>query len=217
MKKPYSQNTVSVVCKCYIRNYKAAVGDGSRQTNPNHAEDVHVCPVVDGSLVGSWVGPGVIGKLAVAVVDSSRQPQKRPGTSQFVEVREDGLGVEVLVGSRQPNHPGVLQDVVEVGVGVGAAVVVIDGAGVARAVVEVVVGSLHPNQPGVLQVDVVLAVELLDEVVEVVVVVSSRQPHQPGVLQVDVLVLVEDVEVEVVVVVVISEPLLLKNFQRLQS
>lgn len=157
----------------------------------------------------------MIGKLVVAVVDSSRQPQKRPGNSQFVEVREDGLGVEVLVGSRQPNHPGVLQDVVEVGV--GAAVVVIDGAGVARAVVEVVVGSLHPNQPGVLQVDVVLAVELLDEVVEVVVVVSSRQPHQPGVLQVDVLVLVEDVEVEVVVVVVISEPLLLKNFQRLQS
>lgn len=217
---------------------KAAVGDGSRQISPNHAEDVHVCSVVD-ELVGSWVGPGVIGNpVVMVVVDSSRQPQKRPGDSQLVEVREEGSDAGVVVGSRQPNHPGVLQDVVvEVGAGevVGAAVVVIDGAGVACAVVDVVVWSLHPNQPGVLQVVVVLelvvellvdvaevvvivvVVELPDEVVPVVVVVSSKQPHQPGVSQVVVLVLVEDVVVEVVVVVVISEPLLLKNAQRLQS
>jgi hypothetical protein len=116
----------------------------------------------------------------------------------------------VVVGSLQPNQPGVLQ-VVVVAVTVGRVVVTV-GAGVA---VVVVVGSLHPNQPGVLHV-VVVAV-LVGEVVVVVVVVvlSSRQPHHPGVSHVDVL--VYDVVVEVVVVVVTSEPLLRKNFQRSQS
>lgn len=105
----------------------------------------------------------------------------------------------VVVGSLQPNHPGVLQ------------VDVVEYADVVDMVV-VVVGSLHPNQPGVLQVDVEV------EVVEVVVMVveSSRQPHQPGVLQVSVRVKVGDVVVAVVVVV-ISEPLLRKNFQSTQS
>lgn len=107
-----------------------------------------------------------------------------------------GFGVTDVVLSRssQPNHPGVLHELVGVGedevfgiVGAGDApglfVLLFDDV--------VVVGSLHPNHPGVLQVDVVDEVAVngvvVDEVVVVVgpeVVVSSRHPHQPGVLQV---------------------------------
>lgn len=112
-----------------------------------------------------------------------------------------------MVGSLQPNQPGVLH-VDEVMVG---AVVVGDGTVVASAVV---VGSLQPNQPGVLQVDVDVDV---DVVVAVVVVLSSRQPHHPGVLQVEVLIGVELVVDVVELVVVISEPLLRKYFHNTQS
>lgn len=156
-------------------------------------------------VVGNAVGAEVIGGVLVGL---SRHPQMSPGVSQVeVDVVEVGVLelVVVVVGSRQPSHPGSWQVDVEVAIGL---VVVIVGAGVAEGVV--VVGSLQPNQPGVLQVDVVVVVV---EVVFVVVVVSSRQPHQPGVLQVDVLVEVEvDVVVEVLLVVVLSDPLLRKNF-----
>lgn len=122
------------------------------------------------------------------------------------------MDVAVLVGSRQPNHPGFLQDVV---VEVSGAVIV--GAGVAVTVAEVVVGSLHPNHPGVLHVEVVVERPLEEVVVAVVVVLLSKQPHQPGVLQIDVLVGMDDVAEVVIVLVVISEPLLLKNFHSSQS
>lgn len=120
----------------------------------------------------------------------------------------------VVVGSRHPNHPGSLQEVVvDVAVGV---VVVSDGAGV--AVVVVVVGSLQPNQPGVLHVVVVAALVVVDVVVvPVVVVLSSRHPHHPGVSQVEVLVAVGEVVEVTVVVDVVSEPLLRKNFHSSQS
>ena len=124
-------------------------------------------------------------------------------------------GLVVVVGSLQPNQPGVLH-VVVVDVSVGMVVVSV-GAGVAEVVV---VGSLQPNQPGVLHVEVVAVVVVGSEVVGPVVVVSSRHPHHPGVWQVDVLV-GEDEVVEVVgavvEVVVVSDPLLRKNFQSSQS
>jgi len=69
--------------------------------------------------------------------------------------------VVVVVGSLQPNQPGVLQLVVVVEV---LEVVVVEA---------VVVLSRQPHQPGVLQV-VVLVLVVLVEVVDVVVVVESE-------------------------------------------
>lgn len=131
---------------------------------------------------------------------------------------DDGLGVDekFVVGSLQPNHPGVLHEVL--GVTVMVVVTTVVGAGTGLGVLTVpevvVVGSLHPNQPGVLHVDVEL-VEVLLVVVVVVVVVSSKQPHHPGVLQVSVRVLVN--VVVLLLLVVVSVPLLSKNFQLKQS
>lgn len=117
------------------------------------------------------------------MVATSWQPKKNPGVSHFVDVGAELLGDEV-VGSLQPNQPGVLQDeveVVEVLVGVA-------WGGVLLLLLVVVVSSLQPNQPGVLQVEVevVVVVLLVLVVAPEVVVVSSKHPHQPGVLQVEV-------------------------------
>lgn len=108
----------------------------------------------------------------------------------------------VVLGSLQPNQPGVLQLVdvlasgVEVTVGEGVMIVV---------EVVVVISSLHPNQPGVLhvEVDVVVVGGVVVGVTPVAVVVSSRHPHHPGVLHVDVLVCTLVVVVTDVVVVVL--------------
>lgn len=136
--------------------------------------------------------------------------------------------LDVVLGSLQPNQPGVSQVVLllaDEDVDVGRErVVVIVGTGAAvleeleLVVVVVVVGSLQPNHPGVLHVDVDVAVVEEDVVVVVisVVVVLSRQPHQPGVLQVSVRVRVRVLVLERVVVVV-SVPLLSKNDQLKQS
>lgn len=134
---------------------------------------------------------------------------------------EDGL-VEV-VESWQPNHPGVLQVVLEVVLVAGEEVEVATvevvvtvgaGAGVARPLVSVVVivkvdSCLHPNQPGERQVVVVIVSVVVTGIV--VLLVSSKHPHHPGVLHVSVLVRVVDVEEEEELVVV-SVPLLSKNF-----
>lgn len=98
---------------------------------------------------------------------------------------------EVVVGSLQPNQPGVLQvgevvideavvdDVVAGGVVVGE--VLLAGWEMVFLVV-VVTSSLHPNHPGVLHVEVdVVVVEVVVRVCSEVVVVSSRHPHHPGV------------------------------------
>ena len=191
----------------------------SRQIKPNQALCVH-----EGAVL-VLLGPDVMDKLGVCVTglvtvelegSLSRQPKKKAGVWQCLDVVDDLKAAELEVLSWQPpKNPGLWQDV-ETGNVADAAVEVrlADGAGEAVAE-DVVVGSLHPNQPGVLQVDVV---DVLDEdelVVVVLVVVSSRQPHQPGVSQVVVRVLVEVEELEEVVV--LSDPLLSKYFQLKQS
>ena len=107
-----------------------------------------------------------------------------------------------VLGSLQPNHPGVLQ----LGEVLAGGVKVIVGEGVTIVVVVVIISSLHPNHPGVLhvEVDVVVVEGVVVGVTPEVVVVSSRHPHHPGVLHVDVLVgtLVVDV-IDVVVVVLL--------------
>lgn len=166
---------------------------------PKNTLVLQVDRLVEGAVEGEVVGGGVI--VCAMLVRVSQHPQKNPGVSHVEVVigAVGDVGVGGLVGSRQPNHPGWVHDVVVVNVGM---VVVPPG-----------VGSLQPNHPGVLQVEVDV---LVADDVDVVVVVSSKQPHQPGVLQVEVLVVVVELVVEVVVVV-ISEPLLLKNFQSTQS
>jgi hypothetical protein len=75
----------------------------------------------------------------------------------------DGTAVAsvVVVGSLQPNQPGVLHvEVVEADVDV-------------VVVVPVVLSSRQPHQPGVLQVEVLVVVELVVDVVELVVVISE--------------------------------------------
>jgi hypothetical protein len=112
-----------------------------------------------------------------------------------------GVVCEVVIGSLQPNQPGVLQVVEDVCV----VFVVVEVTVFVELVVVVVVAvtsSLQPNQPGVLHVDVeVVVTGLLVVVTPDVVVVSSRQPHHPGVWQVEVRVLgfveVDDKEVVV--------------------
>lgn len=164
------------------------VGEGSTQINPNHSLEVHV---------------------VLELVDEGKD-----------EVEE---GLVVVVGSLQPNQPGVLH-VLELVLALllvellrGRVVVTVGQGAALEEVVEVddvvVVGSLQPNQPGVLHVVDELEVVLVE--VAVVVVVSSKQPHHPGVLHVSVRVLVA--EVVVLLVVVVSVPLLSKNFQRTQS
>ena len=126
----------------------------------------------------------------------------------------EGLADLVVVGSLQPNQPGVSQ---VCGLVWYVDVVVIVGAGASLGFVildeeeeVVVISSLQPNQPGVLHVEV--EVELVLVLVAVPeVVVSSRHPHQPGVLQVSVRVLV--LVLVLVLLVVVSELLLSKNFQ----
>lgn len=179
----------------------------STHTSPNHSFDVHSVAVV-------WVGAmsvdvGVAGGevmrwdkvaavLPLEVDDLSLQPHTAPGVLQDVV----GVGVvlllwkAVVVGSLQPpKKPGCSHVVV------GAMVVV--------RVLVVVASSLQPNQPGVLQVVVVtvVVVKLRVEVAVPVVVDSSRHPHHPGVAQVSVLVIVLLV-VDEAVVVVLSVPLL---------
>jgi hypothetical protein len=105
-------------------------------------------------------------------VVTSLHPQIYPGVLQSAE-GEDEVG-DVEVGSLQPNHPGVLHELVDVFVDVGVVVLVLVLLGV------VDVSSLQPNHPGVLHVDVVVVVVLV-EVTGLVVVVSSKHPHQPGV------------------------------------
>ena len=145
---------------------------------------------------------------------------------ELVEAGGDDVvvGLVVVVGSLQPNQPGVLHvlELVLVGLGVvevvRARVVVTVGQGEAPEEVVavedvVVVGSLHPNHPGVLHVVVELEVVLV--VVAVVVVVSSKQPHHPGVLHVSVRVLVA--VLVLLLLVVVSVLLLSKNFHKTQS
>jgi len=79
--------------------------------------------------------------------------------------------VVVVLGSLQPNQPGVLQVDVDVDVDVDVVVVVVEVEPVAVVVVAVVVSSRHPHQPGVLQVSVLVRVFV--EVDELDVVVSS--------------------------------------------
>lgn len=87
-----------------------------------------------------------------------------------------------------------------VGSGAGVLVIaggVVMGCGCGVAVVDaVIVLSLQPNQPGVTHV--VVAEEVVLDVVVVVVVVSSLHPNHPGVSQVEV--------DELVVVVVVADP-----------
>lgn len=120
----------------------------------------------------------------------------------------------MVVLSWQPQKPGVLQSLVDVGAASGSSrqppkkprvvQVILDVVFVAVGSVvwllDVVVSSRQPNQQGVRHVEVVVVVTGR-VVVVVVLVVSSRQPHHPGVLQVSVLVrvLVELLD-EVVVV-----------------
>lgn len=83
--------------------------------------------------------------MAFAKVELSQQPQKSPGDMHVVLVAvavavaggEETGGLVVVVGSRHPNQPGVLQVVVEVDVSVGIVVVIV-GAGVAVPVSVVV-------------------------------------------------------------------------------
>ena len=179
-------------------------------------------------VVGKRVGLGfdeeVVGEGSTQI-----SPNHSFEVHVVLELVEDGIndvddGLVVVVGSLQPNQPGVSHVVELVLVGLVlvellmARVVVTVGQGAAlEDVVDVeevvVVGSLHPNQPGVSHV----VVELEDVLVEVAVVVvdSSKQPHHPGVLHVSVRVLVADVVL--LLVVVVSVPLLSKNFQRTQS
>lgn len=164
---------------------------------PNHSlelqlVDVDVDDAVPGPLVESLhPDQSAFSQLAVEVI--------------IADVRDgSAVAVVVVVGSLQPNQPGVLQ------VDVEEDVVVVGGVGTVDVVVIVwVFLSLHPNQPGVSHVVVVMVVKYV--VVGPEVVLSSRQPHQPGVLHVSVLVLV--VLEELLEVVVMSEPLLSKNFQ----
>lgn len=116
--------------------------------------------------------------VAVPVVPvGSLHPPNHPGCLQVVLevvwlvvlVTEGGRlagavdVVVVVVGSLQPNQPGVLHLVVVV---VSEVLVV---------VATVVVLSRQPHQPGVLQVEVlVLVVEVVDEEVVVLVVVESE-------------------------------------------
>lgn len=83
----------------------------------------------------------------------------------MVVVRDDsGVAVVLVVGSLQPNQPGVLHVVVDV-------LVVL----VLVAVV-VVLSSRQPHQPGVLQVEVLVEVGVVVAVVVVVVVVVCSEP-----------------------------------------
>lgn len=104
---------------------------------------------------------------------------------------------EVVVGSLQPNQPGVIQvgevvvDEVVAGEVVAGEVVagevLVAGREMVLLVGVVVTSSLHPNHPGVLHVEVdVVVVEVVVCVDPELVVVSSRHPHHPGVWQVDV-------------------------------
>lgn len=68
----------------------------------------------------------------------------------------------VVVGSLQPNHPGVSHTVV---VGIVTGILVLEAKPL------VVVGSRQPHQPGVLQVSVLVLVNVADEVDVLVVVV----------------------------------------------
>jgi hypothetical protein len=131
---------------------------------------------------------------------------------------------DLVAGSLQPSHPGVLQ-VLVLPLAVGDdEVVLIEGAGarlgltiVVDDVVVMVLSSLHPNQPGVLQVVVVITVDDMIVVVGAEVVLSSKHPHQPGVLHVSVRVLVLVLVLEALLLVVVSLLLLSKNFQLKQS
>jgi len=146
-----------------------------------------------GGALGFEVEVGIAGGEVMlcdwVVVVTSLHPQIYPGVLH-VGVLEGVEAGDVEVESLQPNHPGVLQ----VSVAVGVLVLV-------GSLVVVVVSSLQPNHPGVLQVVVVVVVVMvLVEVTGPVVVVSSKHPHHPGVWHVDVRVLVfveeDDVEVD---------------------
>jgi hypothetical protein len=94
------------------------VGDGSAQTSPNHAFDVHLwCLVALGValLVGS-VGGDVIGCDIVEVVVVSLHPQNQPGVSHSIVVVEDGgvVGVGEVVVEVGVKAPVVLVVVVVV-------------------------------------------------------------------------------------------------------
>lgn len=138
--------------------------------------------VMGGVLVGSsrhlQKSPGVlqvedVGVEAVMPVVvglvGSRQPNHPRswhvvddvGVGSVVVAVGAGVAPVVVVGSLQPNQPGVLQ--VEVVVVVSDTVVV----------VVVVVGSRQPHQPGVLHVEVLLGEVVVLVVVVVVVVVSD--------------------------------------------
>jgi hypothetical protein len=191
--------------------------------HPNQYLLTHFRRVV-GKRVGLGFDEEVVGEGSTQI-----SPNHSFEVHVVLELVEEGRdevvgGLVVVVGSLQPNQPGVSHVVELVLVGLvlvellRARVVVTVGQGEAlEETVEVedvvVVGSLHPNHPGVSHV----VVELEDVLVEVavVVVVSSKQPHQPGVLHVSVRVLVA--EVVLLLLVVVSVPLLSKNFQRTQS
>ena len=77
--------------------------------------------------------------------------------------RDDEVAEVVVVGSLQPNQPGVWQVEVDVEV----VVVIADVVGLV-----VVVSSRHPHQPGVLHVSVRVRVYVLVGLLEALVVVS---------------------------------------------
>jgi len=141
---------------------------------------------VAGVLVGSGfpVAVGVVyAKVdeGAAVVGGSLQAPNQPGQSHVLVGCDDDVVVMVgagaaegvvtivedaevvVMGSLQPNQPGVLQ--VEVVVEEVLVVVVDVGA-------DVVVSSKQPHQPGVLQVSVRVRVDMVELLVVVVVIGS---------------------------------------------
>jgi hypothetical protein len=158
---------------------EVGTGEGSRQTSPNQAAEVHDVLGVSvgvGTELGT-AGAEVMGCEYVWVVGRSWHPQKNPGVWHSFDVGAGDV-VVVSVGSLQPNQPGVLQSAELVEMVMGDVCVAV-GYGVWLP--SVVVSSLHPNQPGVLHVEVDVVVTLVLVVVPDVVVVSSRHPHHPGV------------------------------------
>lgn len=123
---------------------------------------IAVCVLLQSSPFGLSVFSGKTAPVPIVVVGSLQAPN-HPGVLHVlvlvVVVSEVVMTVVVVIGSRQPNQPFVLQvDVLELVV-------------VVSPVVVVVVSSRHPHQPGVLQVEVRVLVLVEEVVVEVVVVV----------------------------------------------
>lgn len=135
------------------------VGLGSTQIRPNHSFEWQVVEleeaeeVIEGDAV-SDIDVGSDQRLEVAVTTDVTVT-----VGAGAGVTESLLSVEVVdvvvIGSLQPNHPGVLQ-------------VEVDELEVEVDSVVVVVSSKQPHQPGVLQVAVRVLVDDVDETAVVV-------------------------------------------------